>query len=36
MTHRIDQLEQAELVKRIPDPSDRRGTLISLTDKALI
>jgi DNA-binding MarR family transcriptional regulator len=33
MTHRIDQLEQAELVKRIPDPSDRRGTLISLTDK---
>jgi len=26
MTHRIDQLEQAELVKRIPDPSDRRGT----------
>lgn len=33
MTHRIDRLEQAELVKRIPDPSDRRGTLIQLTDK---
>ena len=33
MTHRIDRLEQAELVKRIPDPSDRRGTLILLTDK---
>jgi DNA-binding MarR family transcriptional regulator len=33
MTHRLDRLEQAELVKRIPDPSDRRGTLIQLTDK---
>lgn len=33
MTHRIDRLEQAELVKRIPDPSDRRGTLIQLTGK---
>jgi DNA-binding MarR family transcriptional regulator len=35
MTHRIDQLERAEWVKRIPDPSDRRGTLIMLTDKGL-
>lgn len=35
MTHRIDRLERAELVKRIPDPSDRRGTLIALTDKGL-
>lgn len=33
MTHRIDRLEQAELVKRIPDPGDRRGTLIQLTRK---
>lgn len=33
MTHRIDRLEQAELVRRTPDPSDRRGTLIELTDK---
>lgn len=33
ITHRIDRLEQADLVKRIPDPSDRRGTLIRLTDK---
>ena len=32
MTHRIDRLERAELVKRIPDPSDRRGTQIELTD----
>nr|WP_250125320.1 MarR family transcriptional regulator [Chroococcidiopsis sp. CCMEE 29] len=33
MTHRIDRLEQAELVKRIPDPGDRRGMLIQLTNK---
>ena len=33
MTHRIDGLEKAELVERIPDSSDRRGTLIHLTDK---
>lgn len=35
ITHRIDRLEQAEWVKRIPDPNDRRGTLIVLTDKGL-
>ena len=33
MTHRIDRLEQADLVQRIPDPSDRRGTQIKLTEK---
>ena len=33
MTHRIDRLERADLVKRMDDPSDRRGTLIQLTDK---
>jgi DNA-binding MarR family transcriptional regulator len=33
MTHRIDRLEQAELVRRIPDLSDRRGTLIELTER---
>lgn len=33
MTHRIDRLEQADLVKRIADPSDRRGTIIQLTNK---
>jgi DNA-binding MarR family transcriptional regulator len=33
ITHRIDRLERANLVQRIPDPSDRRGTLIQLTDK---
>ena len=35
MTNRIDGLEKAELVRRMPDPSDRRGTLIQLTDKGL-
>ena len=35
MTHRLDQLERAELVTRIPDLSDRRGTLIVLTNKGL-
>ncbi|NJR53139.1 MAG: MarR family transcriptional regulator [Leptolyngbyaceae cyanobacterium CSU_1_3] len=33
MTHRVDRLEQAELVQRIPDLSDRRGIQIKLTDK---
>lgn len=35
MTHRIDQLERAAWVRRIPDPRDRRGTLIELTDSGL-
>lgn len=30
-THRIDLLEQRGLVERLPDPNDRRGTLIKLT-----
>lgn len=33
MTNRIDRLEQAGLVERIPDERDRRGTLIKMTDK---
>lgn len=33
ITHRIDRLERSDLVQRIPDPSDRRGTLVKLTDK---
>ncbi|NJL89512.1 MAG: MarR family transcriptional regulator [Coleofasciculaceae cyanobacterium SM2_1_6] len=33
MTNRIDQLERAALVRRTPDPHDRRGTLIALTEK---
>lgn len=31
-TKRLDKLEQAGLIARTPDPDDRRGTLISLTD----
>lgn len=31
MTNRLDRLERAGLVARHPDPSDRRGTLVSLT-----
>ena len=31
MTNRLDRLEKAALVKRLPDPDDRRGVLIELT-----
>jgi DNA-binding MarR family transcriptional regulator len=31
-TKRLDRLEQAGLISRAPDPQDRRGTLIALTD----
>ena len=31
MTNRLDQLEKAGLVKRLPDPNDRRGVLVELT-----
>jgi DNA-binding MarR family transcriptional regulator len=31
MTSRLDKLEQAELVRRLPDPSDRRALLVELT-----
>ena len=33
MTNRLDRLEKAGLVKRLPDPDDRRGVLIELTDE---
>jgi DNA-binding MarR family transcriptional regulator len=32
MTDRLDRLERAGLVERRPDPKDRRGKLIALTD----
>ena len=32
MTHRIDRLESAGLVTRAPDPQDRRGVRVALTD----
>jgi DNA-binding MarR family transcriptional regulator len=31
MTNRIDRMEEAGLVRRVPDPDDRRGVLVELT-----
>ena len=31
MTSRLDRLERAGYVRRLPDPSDRRGVLVELT-----
>jgi DNA-binding MarR family transcriptional regulator len=36
MTNRLDRLEQAGYIRRLPDPQDRRGTLVQLTDKGLL
>jgi DNA-binding MarR family transcriptional regulator len=33
MTNRLDRLESAGLVKRLPDPNDRRGVLVEITKK---
>ena len=33
MTNRLDRLEKAELVRRVPDPKDRRGVHVELTSK---
>jgi DNA-binding MarR family transcriptional regulator len=33
MTKRLDSLERSGLVDRLPDPADRRGRLVALTDK---
>ena len=33
MTNRLDRLETAGLVRRVPDPRDRRGVMIELTDE---
>jgi DNA-binding MarR family transcriptional regulator len=32
MTNRIDRLAAADLVRRAPDPRDKRGVLVTLTD----
>jgi DNA-binding MarR family transcriptional regulator len=33
MTNRLDRLEGAKLIRRLPDPDDRRGVLVELTDE---
>jgi DNA-binding MarR family transcriptional regulator len=33
MTNRLDQLEKAEIIRRVRDPKDRRGVHVELTDK---
>jgi DNA-binding MarR family transcriptional regulator len=33
MTNRIDRLAAADLVRREPDPSDKRGVLVTLTGR---
>jgi DNA-binding MarR family transcriptional regulator len=35
MTNRLDRLEANGLVRRLPDPKDRRGVLVELTPKGL-
>jgi DNA-binding MarR family transcriptional regulator len=35
MTNRLDRLEQAGLIRRLPDPDDRRGVLVELTNDGL-
>jgi DNA-binding MarR family transcriptional regulator len=33
ITNRLDRMEAAGLIRRLPDPSDRRGTLVEPTEK---
>jgi DNA-binding MarR family transcriptional regulator len=33
MTSRLDRLERARLIERRPDPGDRRGVLVQLTER---
>ena len=35
VTSRIDRLERRGLVRRLPDPDDRRGIIVELTDQGL-
>jgi DNA-binding MarR family transcriptional regulator len=35
ITAKVDQAEEEGLVRRLPDPSDRRATLVELTDAGL-
>lgn len=34
LTSMLDRMEAAELIRRLPDPKDRRKNLIALTEKA--
>ena len=34
LTSMLDRMEEAELIRKLPDPDDRRKNLIALTDKA--
>jgi DNA-binding MarR family transcriptional regulator len=36
MTNRLDRLEKAGLVERRPNPADKRGTLVALTERGLV
>lgn len=33
MTNRLDKLEEAQLIRRLPDPDDRRGVIVELLPK---
>src|SRR6186713_2122389 len=33
MTNRLDRMEAAGLIRRLPDPTDRRGTLVEPTEE---
>ena len=35
VTSRVDRLERRGLVRRLPDPDDRRGVIVELTDQGL-
>ncbi|HEU5213481.1 MAG TPA: MarR family transcriptional regulator [Gaiellaceae bacterium] len=35
MTARLDRLEEREYIRRLPDPDDRRGVLVELTEAGL-
>ena len=35
MTARLDRLEERDFIRRLPDPDDRRGVLVELTESGL-